>query len=73
MLDFGGCVTLKGEQEIIGGHAVPVIADPDQAPSAGADFDFDTGCFSIKGIFNQLLNDRGRSLNNLTGGNFIGE
>ena len=52
-------------------HAMSVVLDADQALSARCRGDRDALCSSIECIFDQFLDDAGRPLDDLAGGNLV--
>jgi hypothetical protein len=66
-------MAFQAKQRVVSAHAQPVVNYPDQAASAGLDFDSQIRRFGIEGIFDQLLYHAGRSLNDLSRRNLIGD
>jgi len=52
---------------------VAVVSYQDASSAAGGDVHRDIACPGIEGVFNQFLDDGGRSLDDLTGGDLVGE
>ena len=61
-------MTRQGERQVFTNNASTIIANTDQAGATGLDINLDPGSASIKTVFDRLLDDRGRALNNLAGG-----
>ena len=62
----------KGERHLIGGDAVPVVRDANALHTTAAYINGDPACPGIERVFHQLLDDCGRMLNDLSGGNTLG-
>ena len=65
-------MSLKGHPGIDGSHPGAVIDDLDQCLAGILDDDLDVGRTGVDGILDQLLDDRSRSLDHLTGSDLIG-
>ena len=64
-------MALEREDGVARGHAAAVVGDPDQRPAAGVALDGDRPGTGIQGVVDQLLDDRGRALDHLAGGDLI--
>ena len=64
-------MSVKGDGNIIPVNACAVICNTDQADAAVFDFDGNSRCFCVDGIFDKLLDDGRRPFNNLPRRNFI--
>ena len=62
----------KGGAGILVGHTAAVVRDPQEGHAAVPDLNGDLGGTGIHGVFQQLLNNGGRPLHHLTGGDQIG-
>jgi len=71
--NFGGCVTLEGEQGVVAHHAATVVGNADEAATASFDFDADAGGAGIEGVLQQLLDDGGGAVDDLAGGDLVGD
>ena len=71
--DLARGVASEGQLRIGAVHATAVVIHSDQAHSALRDRDTDAGGLGVEGIFNQLLDDRGRAFDNLSSGDLIDE
>ena len=56
-LDLAGGMALQGEQRVVAGHAVAVVADADQAFAPCGDLHGDCRRSGVEGVFDQLLDD----------------
>ncbi len=65
---LAGGVTAQGQREIVLADAATVIAHAHQAYAALLHFDFDLARARVQAVFQQFLDDRGRALNHLAGG-----
>src|SRR5439155_9093295 len=69
-LQLAGGVAGEGEGQILGGDAAAVIGDADQLRAALLDLDVDARAAGIDAVLQQLLEDAGRALDDLAGGDF---
>ena len=72
LADLARRMPLKGHPGIHSPHTGAVVDDLDQCLAGILDDDLDVGRTGIDGILDQLLDDRSRSLNHLTGSDLIG-
>ena len=54
-------------------HALPVVTDPDQLAPPVFDDDIDPRSARIETVLDQFLDDTGRSLDHLTGGDLVNQ
>ena len=71
--EFGGGVALEGEQGVVADHAAAVVGDADELAAAGFDLDADAGRAGVERVLQQLLDDRGRPVDDLAGGDLVGD
>ena len=69
--ELAGGVTLEGEHGVVMQHAAAVVGDADEAPSSACDLDAQMSRTGVDGVLEQLLDDRGRTLHDLSGRDFI--
>ena len=69
--ELGGGMTLEGQQGVIAAHAVAVIDDADELAASGFDLDANARGACVERVFEKLLDDGGRALDDLSGGNLI--
>ena len=62
----------KGDAGILGRHAAAVVGHTDHGGAAVPDLDRDLVGTGVKGVFHQFLDDRGRALDHLAGGDQVG-
>ncbi len=68
-----GCgVAFEGQQGIVAVHALAVVGDADEAAAAGLDFDANAVGAGVQGILQQFLDHGGRAIDNLAGGDLVG-
>ena len=67
LCDLAGSVTQECSGDILPCHTAAVIDDAHEGRTAAFDLDSDMPCAGINGIFDQLLNDRSRTFNDLAG------
>ena len=65
-------VAFKGKQGIVRHHAAPVVGDLNQLPAAAFHLDFDARGSGVQRILEQFLQNRGRTLHHLPGGDLVG-
>jgi len=65
--DLARRVPFKAHDRVVPVHAVAVVGDPHQGPSASPQGDSDGAAASIERVLDQLLHHRGRPLHHLTG------
>ena len=73
LLNFARRVAFQTEQRVVPAHAGAVVGHPDEAASAGLDFDGDARGLGVERVFNEFLHDTGRALDHLAGGDLIGD
>jgi hypothetical protein len=71
--DLRGRMALQAEQGVIAAHAVAIVRHPDERAPAGTDLDRDAMGVGIEGILDEFLHDRGRALDDLAGGDLVGD
>ena len=71
--ELGGGMAQKGGRCVLRGNAAAVVRHPHKGHAAFPDFHSDLGGPGVHGVFQQLLDDGGRPLHHLTGGNQIGD
>ena len=69
---LGGGVALEGQQGIVAVHAVAVVCDADQPPSAGLDLDADAVGARVQGVLQQFLHHGCRPVHHLACGDLVG-
>ena len=72
VLQLAGGVALEGQQGIVAHHAAAVVDDLDELLAAGLDVDPDARGAGIQRVLQQLLDHRGGTLDDLTGGDLVG-
>ncbi len=65
-------MAFEGQQRIVAHHAAAVIGDAYELAPAALDRDHDPGRAGIERILQQLLDHRGRPVDDLAGGDLIG-
>ena len=65
-------MALEGEQSVVAHHAAAVVGDADEAAATGFNFDADAGGAGIEGVLQQLLDDGGGAVDDLAGGDLVG-
>ncbi len=71
--NLAGGVTLDRQPRIFRVHAIAVVFDADRLLPAELDRDADPACAGVERILDQFLDDRRRPLDNLAGGDLVGE
>ncbi len=71
--DFAGGMTRKRKLEVFALNAATVVAHAHQLNAAGLDLDIYLGGAGVHGIFQQLFDHRGGTLNHFSGGDLVGE
>ena len=71
--ELGGGVALEAEQRVVADHAVSVIGDAEELAAAGFDVDADAGRAGVDGVFEELFDDGGGALDDLAGGDLVGD
>ena len=66
-------MTLKGQQRIVPHHAGPIVHNADQLAAATFYLDTDASGTCVKCIFQELFDDRGRTIHYLAGGDLVGD
>jgi hypothetical protein len=69
--ELRGCVALKSQERIIAIHALAVVGDADELAAAGFHFYADAICAGIERVLQQLFDDGGGTIDDLTGSNLI--
>ncbi len=72
-LNLARRVALEREPRIIRAHPLAVILDAHEALAAHLDVHLDAPRACVDGVFDELFDDRRRALDNLAGGDLIGE
>ena len=70
--ELAGGVALEGEESVVLDHAVAVVGDADELAAAGFDFDADAGGSGVEGVFEELFDDGGGTLDDFAGGDLVG-
>ena len=65
-------VAQEGDARVLGRHAAAIVRDADERRAAALYFDGDGLCTGVKGVFHQLLDDGGGTLDDLARGDHIG-
>lgn len=68
---LGGGVASEAGDGVVRGHAAAVVGDAHQARAARFDFHRDAGGAGVDGVFQELLDHRGRTLHDFAGGNQV--
>ena len=71
--DLARRVPLDGEPRVVGLHALAVVFDADLLLAAELDVDRQPAGAGVDRVLDELLDDGGRPLDDLAGGNLIGE
>ena len=71
--DLARGVAFDGQPGILRRHPFPIVLDPNQALAAKLERDHDPTRSRIERVLDQLLDDRGGALDDLTGRDLIGE
>ncbi len=66
--DLGRRVPLEREPSVLRRHPAAVVAHEDALGSSALEIHLDARCSGVQSILDQLLDDRGRALHNLAGG-----
>ena len=69
--DLAGGVPLEGQRHVLAGHALAVVADPDEGGAVAFHQDGDLGRASVERVVHQLLHHRRRPLHHLAGGDAV--
>ena len=69
---LAGGVTEKGCLRVVGAHAAAVVGDAQKGHAAVLNLHCNVFGPGVHGVFQQLLDDAGRTLHHLTGGNEVG-
>jgi len=69
---FAGGVALQAEEGVVAVHAGAIVDDADGGSAAAADHDLDLAGGGVEGVFDQLLDDGGGTLDDLAGGDLAG-
>src|SRR5262249_52983574 len=68
---LAGGVAGEGERQVVRLDAAAVIDHPDEVGAAPLDVDVDAAAAGVDGVFQQLLDDAGRPLDDLAGGDLV--
>ena len=71
--DLAGGMPLQAQPRVLRAHADAVVLDPDEPLAAVLDGDGDARRLGVDGVLDQLLDHRGRPLDDLTGGDLVGQ
>ena len=71
--DLAGRVPLEAQPRVVGRHADAVVLDADETLAAVFDGDGDPGGGGVDGVLDQLLDHRGRPLDDFPGGDLVGQ
>jgi hypothetical protein len=71
VLELGGRMALERQRQLLRRHADAVVGDADQRAPAVAQVDGDSGGAGVERVFDQLLDGRGRALDDLAGGDLV--
>ncbi len=71
--DLARGVTVQRERQIFSTDTQAIVADANQLCAGGLDVNIHSGGAGIETVFQQLLDHRCRALDDLAGGNLIGE
>ena len=71
--DLAGRVPLEAEPRVVGRHADAVVLDAHEPLAAVLDRDRDARRLGVDGVLDQLLDDRGGALDDLAGGDLVGQ
>ena len=72
-LNLARRVTLERQPRILRAHPIAVVLDAHEPLAAQLDVDLDAARAGVDGVFDELFDDRRRTLDNLAGGDLIGE
>ena len=72
LLDFRCGMTLEGHARVGLRHSAAIVNDLNQRSAGVADNHFHGGCSGVNGVFNQFLDHRSGSLDDLAGSNLVG-
>src|SRR5581483_5535710 len=72
VLDFGRCMALEGEQSVVPDHPAAVINDLNELLASSLNLNLDSRGTRIQRVLQQLLDHGGGTLDNLPGGNLVG-
>jgi hypothetical protein len=65
-------MAFEGEQSVVADHAAAVVGDANEAAAASLDFDADACGAGIEGVLQELLDDGGGAVDDLAGGDLVG-
>ena len=71
--NLAGGMALEGQGNVLPGHALAVVADPDEGRAVALHQHRDLACAGIEGVVHQLLDHRRRPLHHLAGGDAVDE
>ena len=69
--EFAGCVSGEGEGEFRRGDAGPIVAGADEFLASFLEFEDDACGLGVDGVFEEFLDDAGRPLDDLAGGDLV--
>ncbi len=69
--DFGGRLALERQKRVLFRHAAPVVLHGNELASARRNGDADVLCAGVQGVFDEFLDDRSRSLDDLSRGDLV--
>ena len=72
-LNLARRVALEREPRILRAHPLAIVFDADEPLAAQLDVDLDPPRAGVDGVFDELFDDRCRTLDHLAGGDLIGE
>jgi hypothetical protein len=65
-------MAFKGEQRIVAPHAVAIVDDADELPSASLNINADAGRAGVERVLKQLFDHRSRAVDHLASRNLVG-
>ncbi len=71
--ELAGRVPLERQQRVVLRHAAAVVLDADERAAAGEELDLDTRGAGVERVLHQLLDHRGRALDDLARGDLVGD
>ena len=66
-------MAFEAHEGVVSAHADAVVGHPDEAATAGGDFDGDAGGLGVDGILDEFLHDRRGTFDDLAGGDLVGD
>ncbi|MNO78533.1 hypothetical protein D3C76_696780 [compost metagenome] len=73
LADLAGGVTGQGQRQVVGRNAAAIVTHPQQLDAALLHFHVDTPGAGVQAVLQQFLGDRSWPLDNLAGGNLVGQ